>query len=325
MNDEAEDKQKAEKVGGPHISSSRDARRRALPLFIIALFFVCALVILFVGDRAVVAITSEVANRPQPASLEASLSTTAQDYSKFSHSYPGAHAALSGRWSCSICHTRNDNSAEPKFPGHKACISCHQTEFNTPGSPLCTICHTQEGLSQQNPALKKFPGSLSGFSVDFDHQQHSVGEARPQGDCAACHAPARRGISRTIPAGLSAHQTCYQCHTPGRQAGGVDISSCGACHATGRYGPTPTNARSYRLGFSHADHSARQRLNCDSCHTVARRGLPQGRQVSSTFPAQHFPNTRAQSCVTCHNGQRSFGEMNFNDCKRCHTGPTFRL
>jgi hypothetical protein len=327
MKDEAEDKQKADKVGGSRISNTSGGigiKRRALSLIFLVLFFVCALLYLFVGNRAA-AVTSEVANRPQPASSEVSFSTTAQDYSKFSHSYPGAHAALSGRWSCSICHTRNDNSAEPKFPGHRACISCHQTEFNTSGSPLCTICHTQEGLSQQNPALKKFPGSLSGFSVDFDHQQHSVGEARPQGDCAACHAPARRGISRTIPAGLSAHQTCYQCHTPGRQAGGVDISSCGACHVTGRYGPTSTNARSYRLGFSHADHSVRQRLNCDSCHTVARRGLPQGRQVSSTFPAQHFPNTRAQSCVTCHNGQRSFGETNFNDCKRCHTGPTFRL
>jgi hypothetical protein len=29
--------------------------------------------------------------------------------------------------------------------------------------------------------------------------------------------------------------------------------------------------------------------------------------------------------MACHNGQRSFGETNFNDCKRCHTGATFRL
>jgi len=325
MKDTHEDKQKAEKVGGTRSNSSGVCtERHALSPVVMVLFFICALVILFVGNRAA-ASKSEVVGQPQPASSEASLSTTAQDYSKFSHSYPSAHAALSGRWSCSICHTRNDNSAEPKFPGHKACISCHQTEFNTPSSPMCTICHTQEGLSQQNPALKKFPGSLSGFTADFDHQQHSTGEARPQENCAACHAPARRGISRTIPAGLSAHQTCYQCHTPGRQSGGIDISSCGACHVTGRYGPTSANARSYGIGFSHAGHSARQRLNCDSCHTVARRGLPQGRQVGSTFPAQHFPNTRAQSCMTCHNGQRSFGETNFNDCKRCHTGPTFRL
>jgi c(7)-type cytochrome triheme protein len=328
MKDAAEAKQKSEKVGVSRSSSSSSSvgtQRRALSLAVLVLFFACALVIFLVGNRAA-AVTSEVATRPQPKSSEASFSTPTQDYSKFSHSYPGAHAALSGRWSCSICHTRNDNSAEPKFPGHKACISCHQTEFNTPGSPLCTICHTQEGLSQQNlGGLKKFPASLSGFRADFDHQQHSTGEARPQENCAACHAPARRGIARTIPAGLSAHQTCYQCHTPGRQSGGIDISSCGACHVTGRYGPTSANARSYGIGFSHADHGGRQRLNCDSCHTVARRGLPQGRQVSSTFPAQHFPNTRAQSCMTCHNGQRSFGETNFNDCKRCHTGPTFRL
>jgi c(7)-type cytochrome triheme protein len=323
MKDAQDFKRNLESVVGPR---RRDdgLTRRALSLVIVLLFSVCTLLMLFTGRRASAGTNGVITSR-QPESSAADPSRPVPDYSTFSHSYPGAHAALSGRWSCSICHNRTDNSAEPKFPGHKACISCHQTEFTTPSSPMCTICHTQEGLSQQNPALKRFPGSLSGFTADFDHQQHSVGEARPPENCAACHAPARRGISRTIPAGLGAHQTCYQCHTPGRQSGGVDISSCGACHVTGRYGPTSPNARSYGIGFSHADHAARQRLNCDSCHTVARRGLPQGRQVSSTFPAQHFPNTRAQSCMTCHNGQRSFGETNFNDCKRCHTGPTFRL
>jgi c(7)-type cytochrome triheme protein len=314
----------AKKSGGVARLKGGDSKPRALSLAVLALFFVCLLSILFIGRHAS-AVTNEAAIRLQPRSSEANPSAIVQDYSKFSHSYPGAHAALSGRWSCSICHTRTDNSAEPKFPGHKACISCHQTQFNTPGTAFCSICHTQEGLSQQNPPLKKFPGNLSGFRMDFDHEQHNTGEARPRESCAACHAPARRGVARTIPAGLSAHQTCYQCHTPGREAGGIDISSCGACHVTGRYGPTSTTARSYAIGFSHAEHGPRERLNCDSCHTVARRGTPQGRQVSSTFPAQHFPNTRAQSCMTCHNGQRSFGEKNFNDCKRCHTGATFRL
>lgn len=295
---------------------------------VLILFFICALLILFVGRRAV-AVTNEATLKPSSGSLESLLFAPAappQDYSRFSHSYPGAHAALSGRWSCSICHTRRDNSVEPGFPQHKDCISCHQTQFTTPNSPMCAICHTPEGLSQQNPPLKKFP-TLRSFNTEFDHAQHTTGLAEaksPQG-CAACHAPARRGIAKTIPAGLSAHQTCYQCHTPGKQSRGVDISSCGACHGNGRYAPTSTAARSFRIGFSHADHSPRQNLSCESCHTVARQGLPQGRQVSSTFPAQHFPNTRAQSCITCHNGQRTFGETNFNDCKRCHTGQTFRL
>jgi hypothetical protein len=301
------------------------SKRRTLSLVVLVLFFVCALLSLLVGSRTF-AVTNEAASEASLESLEKHLFLPAQDYSKFSHSYPGVHAALAGRWSCAICHDRRNNSAEPGFPQHKDCISCHQTQFTTPNSPLCTICHTTEGLSQQNPPLKKFP-RLKSFNTEFDHAQHTTGlaEARAQAGCVTCHAPARRGVAKTIPAGLGAHQTCYQCHTPGRQSRGIDISSCGACHGTGRYAPTPTAARSFRIGFSHADHGPRQNLNCDSCHNVGARGLPQGRQVSSTFPAQHFPNTRAQSCVTCHNGQRTFGETNFNDCKRCHSGQTFRL
>src|SRR5205085_6286912 len=110
-------------------------KRRALSLIVLFLFTACALLMLFIGRRAV-ANTNEVKLAAQPVSSEPIASPPAQDYSRFSHSSPGAHAALSGRWSCSICHQRNDNSIEPKFPGHKACISCHQTQFNTPGSPF---------------------------------------------------------------------------------------------------------------------------------------------------------------------------------------------
>ncbi len=297
------------------VAAAAGLRRRALPLFLLLVFTACALLTLFAVGRA-----DAVTNSPQRAPLF----VPAQDYSRFSHSTPGAHAALTSRWSCSICHDRRGNSVEPGFPQHKDCISCHQTQFTTPDSPLCTICHQAGGFGQQNPPLKKFPG-LRSFNTEFDHAQHNTGDARAQSGCAACHAPARNGVARTIPAGLSAHQTCYQCHTPGRQSRGHDISSCGACHNYGRYAPTPATARSFRIGFSHADHGPRQNLNCEQCHTVGARGLAQGRQVTSTFPAQHFPQTRSQSCATCHNGQRSFGEVNFNDCKRCHTGQTFRL
>jgi c(7)-type cytochrome triheme protein len=303
-----------------------EAKRRVLPIVVLLLFSVCALLTLFIGRR-VSAVTNETQSDTQLRFFPARFEIPAQDYSKFSHSSPGAHAALTGRPNCSSCHQRRDNSVEPRFPGHKECINCHQTQFNTPGSPICTICHTQEGLSQSNPPLKKFP-ALSGFNAEFDHSVHINGpaDARPQASCATCHAPARRGVARTAPTGLGAHQTCFQCHTPGRQAGGNDIGSCGECHSPGqRLARISTVTRSYALGFSHNDHGPRQRLNCENCHTVLQRGLPEGKQVSATTPAEHFPNTRAQTCASCHNGQRSFGETNFNDCKRCHTGPTFRL
>ena len=298
--------------------------RRALSLAVLLLFCVCALLVLLAGRRAA-AITNGPSDKPSFGSTENALSKPPQDYSRFSHSSPGEHAGFTARSSCNGCHTRRNNSIEPTFPQHRDCINCHQTQFTTPNSPLCGICHQPEGLNQQNPPVKKF-SSLRSFNTEFDHAQHTSGiaEAKSQGGCAACHGPARRGIAKASPAGLSAHQTCYQCHTPGRQAGGGDISSCGACHRPGRSGGTGTSGRSYRIGFSHADHGPRQNLSCENCHTVSR-GLARGRQVSSTFPAQHFPNTRAQSCVTCHNGQRTFGENNFNDCKRCHAGATIRL
>jgi c(7)-type cytochrome triheme protein len=300
---------------------------RTLSFLLLALVISCALLMLLRDTRAE-SFTKGATTEPHLYFKKATffLRAPSQDYSRFSHSYPGAHAALAGRWSCAICHDRRNNSVEPEFPQHKDCISCHQTQFTTPNSPLCSICHTTEGLNQQNPPLKKFP-ALRSFNAEFDHAQHTVGlaEARSQQACASCHAPLRRGVAKTIPAGLGAHQTCYQCHTPGKESRGIDISSCGTCHGTGRYAPTTSAALSFRIGFSHAEHGPRQTLSCNSCHNVGARGLRQGRQVTSTFPAQHFPATRAQTCATCHNGQRAFGETDFNDCKRCHTGPTFRL
>jgi c(7)-type cytochrome triheme protein len=316
-------KQRDEQIA---VKQRGDVKRRVLLLVVLLLFSLGAALLLLIGRRA-----SAETNREPIKTLtvffEANITRPPQDYSKFQHSYPGAHAALTGRWSCSICHQRRDNSVEPKFPGHKECTSCHQ--FSDPNlAPMCTICHTEGEATPQNPRLKNFPRALSGFNAEFDHSQHMNGpaDARPQAGCATCHAPARRGVARTAPTGLNAHQTCYQCHTPGRQAGGADIGSCGECHAPGkRLASISTVTRSYAIGFSHAGHGPNQRLSCENCHTIGGRGLPEGKQVSATVPAEHFPNTRAQSCATCHNGQRSFGDTNFNDCKRCHTGPTFRL
>lgn len=259
----------------------------------------------------------------------AAASAAAQDYSKFSHSSPREHAELTGRSNCASCHRRSDGSPEPRFPVHKDCIRCHLSEFTDAGgsstaNPICTICHGGAGPGSPNPQTKKFIGLLS-FTAEFDHAQHLRGgeSAWPTEGCAACHTPAPDGGAESIPARLEAHQTCYQCHSPGRPAG--NFSTCGSCHGLGAYSPTPTGARAYRMGFSHADHGPGRRLSCVSCHVVKGRGLPQSRQVSSILPAQHFPNPRVQSCKTCHNGRRAFGDEDFNDCNRCHRRPGYRM
>lgn len=241
-----------------------------------------------------------------------------QDYSKFSHTSPGAHADFSNPANCASCHQRNGTAAQPTFPGHKACIDCHLTQFTTTNIPMCTICHVND-LGNPHPGMKNFPG-LRTFRVSFDHAQHTGVGA----NCASCHKPgARRGAALTIPAGLNAHTQCYTCHSPGLSAS--NLSSCGTCHnSVGAYARTPATGRAFSFSFSHATHGARQRLNCTDCHTV-RAGLPQSRQVSSPATFQHFARSRAQSCMTCHNGKRAFGEADFGDCKKCHKGATFRM
>ena len=191
----------------------------------------------------------------------------------------------------------------------------------TVGTPFCGVCHTS--LDARQPPVKNFP-SLRSFNVRFDHAQHNAGAGRPPEGCASCHAPARRGVALTIPAGLDAHANCYQCHTPQARAAGRDLGSCGACHAPGPHRPATTGARAFRVGFSHAAHGPRQGMACADCHAV-RPGLPRSRQVSSPLPSQHFGPPRAQSCMTCHDNRRAFGGDDFSDCKRCHKGQTFRF
>lgn len=240
------------------------------------------------------------------------------DYSTFNHSSP-RHAAQA----CTACHQRSgDNSITPRFPGHSACQSCHLGQFVTATVPMCSICHSD--TNGQNPPLKSFPTTFKeSFNVKFDHAQHMTGAARPEGSCAACHRPLNRGVALTIPGGLNAHSQCYSCHTPTSKSGsGKEIASCDVCHDQRPFARTSTNARAFRVGFAHAKHGPRQRLECASCH------LPLGgvSRLSSPRAAEHLNTGGGQSCLTCHNGKRSFGgDLAFEDCHRCHTGPTFRM
>ena len=245
------------------------------------------------------------------------------DYSTFKHNSQ-KHASLS----CNSCHERGgDNSATPRFPGHKACTGCHVGQFVTPAVPMCVICHTE--VSSSNPPLKSFPAKFNeSFNVKFDHAQHNSGSARPQSGCAACHTRlgGRSAAALSIPASLSAHNQCYTCHTPNsRSSSGREIASCDVCHEQRGFSRTSTNARAFRFAFSHAKHGPGQRLGCADCHNLSA-GAQQSRQVSSPAASEHFVTTRGSTCLTCHNGKRSFGgDLSFKDCKRCHTTATFRM
>lgn len=291
----------------------------------VVLLSICVLPAIFNSTRSVV-IAHQVV--PFEAFRSAPFRAT-PDYSNFQHSTPSEHAALMGPKKCASCH-RASGALAPSFPRHKDCTGCHLIQFTAANSgstsnPICTICHDEKDLSSSKTSPREFP-PLRSFAAKFDHAQHLQGidSARPQKNCNFCHTQARGGVAETIPARLEAHRICYECHAPGKQAS--ESASCGSCHDQRPYSATAIAARSYRVGFSHAEHGPRERLNCESCHTLLGRGLAQTRQVSSIAPALHRSNARARSCLTCHNGRRAFGDAQpeFVNCKRCHNGPTFK-
>lgn len=236
------------------------------------------------------------------------------DFSKFQHSNPN-HTRLP----CLLCHRREGTTAKPAMPGaggHLPCTGCHAQEFANTSSPVCTICHT----SAQSGALKPFP-PLRSFNVKFDHATHARG---PRAGCATCHRPARGGVAMTIPAGSSAHTTCYQCHAAKAQANGRDISSCATCHKPGVNVRTTTQAAAFKVGFNHASHGASQKLACSACHSV-RAGMPQRRQVTAPVALNHHAPAGVTSCATCHTGKRAFGGDDFTVCARCHKKASWRF
>jgi c(7)-type cytochrome triheme protein len=160
--------------------------------------------------------------------------------------------------------------------------------------------------------MKGFPG-LQSFGRKFDHNRHQ------RVNCSVCHKSAQRGVALSIPAGSSAHATCFQCHSASQP---MTMSSCNVCHQLGRLVRTSQNAAAYRISFSHARHT-QAGLNCASCHSV--RAGRTGQQVTKPLASMHFAPESKASCAACHNGQRAFGTNDFANCKRCHIGNSFRF
>ena len=299
--------------------SGNKNRRQRWPI-LLCLALLTGVVITIAGFNESLDKVMFAASEPALANTDAAQGSEL-DYSRFIHTSQ-RHTSLA----CTSCHERTaDNSATPKLPGHKACTNCHLAQFVTPAVPMCQICHTN--VQSSNPPVKAFPTSFNeNFNVKFDHAQHMTGNARPRNGCNGCHdRPVLRGAGLSIPVGLNAHSGCYSCHTPGSKSNaGREMASCGVCHDQRAFSRTSTNSRAFRFAFSHAQHGPRKRLSCDDCHSLTP-GAPQSRQVSSPSAAEHFPAGR-MNCLTCHNGKRSFGgDLAFKDCRRCHTGQTFRL
>jgi len=242
------------------------------------------------------------------ASVSEPVTSAPEDFSKFQHGNP-MHARLP----CLLCHKRDDNSAAMKFSGHSPCAGCHVQQFADSSSGICTICHTDASAG----ALKPFP-TLRNFDTRFDHSKHVR-----QTNCATCHRPSRGGVAFSVPAGLGGHATCFKCHGPQTEVNGQNIGSCSVCHVFDRPRRNSDWARAYSVNFSHSKHTGRGSLSCASCHTV-RAGM-RVNQVSTPLASMHFAPANRTSCATCHNNSKAFGPQDFDNCRRCHVGNSFKF
>src|SRR5882762_5902714 len=150
------------------------ARKRMHILGAAILFAICALLAIFNGIGA-----AAISNQSRSGISFDSLSSTPfllpLDYSKFSHSSPGEHAALMGDKNCASCH-RSTAALEPSFPKHSDCTKCHMAEFtvangSSNSNPICTVCHNDTDLNSSKTQTKRF-SRLRSFDSAFDHAQH---------------------------------------------------------------------------------------------------------------------------------------------------------
>lgn len=185
---------------------------------------------------------------------------------------------------CSTCHVITPEEIEVKgFPGHAACISCHNfaVEGMTKPDLFCGICHASKAVSKSRPALFQFPKRrlVSDFGDNFSHPSHlkaqmsdvecghpSTGQAvspaislqaipdrTPR--CADCHRkvePVNTSLRELT--SETGHLTCFKCHCehPKNRPAMPSRYDCASCHQLN--GPLPPRLFNLVKGFKHDDH-----------------------------------------------------------------------
>jgi hypothetical protein len=224
---------------------------------------------------------------------------------------PFNHNTKAHKQDCVNCHQRTDNEPVPLFPGHTACIDCHQKDFTTTTSQMCIVCH-KTPLEQQ-PKLIAFPTRLVQFGIrGFSHRTHMDAAKMPQGSqiprCDSCHKTVQGGLQ----VGFPRHPECYGCHS--HQAG-EKLAECTTCHAG------VSEAMKYRTGssgafsqynFKHASHVAK--AACARCHgtTAVAASSPTRPDILKISTARGQRHKSA--CWSCHVQARE------PVCTKCHIG-----
>ena len=259
------------------------------------------------GEKTPVPLTAS--ETPEPTAVKASTS----NFSTFNHKI-----AEHKQFDCVSCHRREGDSKKLDYAGHDSCVGCHLNQFITnkttdQNRAMCSICH--EKLEADPPTVKAFPAKfVEGFNMKFDHAAHASGKGRPPAGCASCHSPS--GPGQTIQSGIDTHNNCFTCHTTESK-----IGSCNVCHQLAPYNRTLQSNYSFKAIFRHGDHTARQGVSCDECHSLVA-GASQSRQISNISILEHR-TTPGNNCLSCHNGRRALTGNNPLDvlsCAHCHKG-----
>ena len=282
------------------------------------------------------------------------------DYEHFTHkshlgtiNVPGTNHARVLK--CESCHERRDVTngivtntnrniqLSLKFPGHKACVECHVTQFTMNSKQqTCTICHeTKQGVViGTRPPQRNFPQRYD-FTAFFDAKQHEmhVTYDLPNGgrrlDCNFCH----KQEPKPAVLGIASHPECYVCHSPGSgDQKANQKSDCKACHTEMVPNIQPFSAkyvsRAYGASFTHKAHVDYMSGKCDMCHTVSG-GYNQPTPTSLKVKQHLGPAERSgRGCFSCHDGGMHYGRKVFSgepgtegggSCNRCHKRDDFKV
>jgi len=243
---------------------------------------------------------------------------------------------------CAECHTLTPERIEVEgFPGHAACISCHNLagEAMTKPRVFCGVCHEARPITKSEPVLLRFPrfsrlgggaGVPSDFGVRFSHPAHLKAQAADP----ACRATAIKQITPAMPSAAgrtplctdchrrteppaapemtleTGHATCFQCHCeqpvkPLGQAAMPAMYDCAQCHQL--EGMRSPHLFGLVWEFRHQDHELdtrpRRKAEAQAERAPDYLCLECHQAVATAAGLGEIRLPEEGQCLTCHNGR----------------------
>ncbi len=219
---------------------------------------------------------------------------------------------------CATCHQVESNGnvlPSGMSKDHKPCANsgCHEREFFSRTTKICTTCHVATAslvVPWKKPAMTTLRPAQTEMPGPMNHAVHVAAAGANAGNtaCLSCH-----GDKFTNAPAPQGHAACAKCHAKPAAASTPAMSNCQACHQLGAASTArAVSAWSVAANFAHTSHSrdpqrAGAAPNCSECHASVVRATSLANVAAPTM----------QSCDRCHNGREAFKTTGF-DCARCH-------